>query len=124
MESNSYLKRLIGKTVTKTDISTSTIIGILTNKEEPSNERMIMLLQLYLEDYRLQIDNPVTIIPLDKELLDFVGLKVFDTNEKKEEAELIFDNGYKIIINMRDEVYYGPEAMSLYGPDNFCAVWN
>ena len=119
-----YLEQLIGKAVTKTDITTSTTIGIRKTKDEPSNEKMEITLQLFLEDYLLNIYDPITIIPANKELLDFISLKVIAVSETKEEAELIFDNGYKVIINMREEVYFGPEAMCLYGPDDFCAVWN
>ncbi len=120
----SYLRRLLGKTFTKTEMATSTTFPIENSRDYPNDGRMEITLLIFFEDYNLEIFNPITIIPNDKELLDFIGLKVIDTGETKDEAELIFDNGYKIIVNMRNDVYYGPEAMCLNGPDNFWVVWN
>ena len=124
MEQKSYLERLIGKIVTKTDINTSTAINLGNSNDEPANVKFEISLQLFLEEYLLDIYNPITVIPSDKELPDFVGLKVVAISDTKEEGELIFDNGYKIVVNMRDEAYYGPEAMCLYGPENLIVVWN
>lgn len=124
MEKHSYLEILIGKTVTKTDINTSTITAIIKNTGESFNQNMSIVLQLYLEEYLLNIYNPITIVPDYKEFGDLNGLKIIDVDESKEEAKLIFDNGNVLTVNMRDEVYWDPEAMCLYGPDNFFIAWN
>jgi len=124
MEKHSYLEILIGKTVTKTDINTSTITAIIKNTDESFNQNMSIVLQLYLEEYLLNIYNPITIVPDYKEFGDLNGLKIIDVDESKEEAKLIFDNGNVLTVNMRDEVYWDPEAMCLYGPDNFFIAWN
>jgi hypothetical protein len=120
----SYLKRIIGKSVTKTDINTSTTIAIRKTEEDPYDERMSISIQLYFEDYLLNIYNPIKILPADKQLEDFIGLKLISAEEKKEEVKFIFDNSYILIVNMHEDVYYDPESMTLYGPDDFCAVWN
>ena len=120
----SHLERLIGKTVTNTGMGTSTTYSIGKSKDDPDDIRTEIELNIFFEDYYLNIYNPITIIPSEKELLDFTGLSLIATSETKDEAELIFDNSYRIIIDLRDEAYYGPEAMCLSGPDNFWAVWN
>jgi hypothetical protein len=120
METEKYLNRLIGKTLTSTNLSTSTVLPINGN----GKELYTIANSLHFEDYRLDINNPISIVPVEKELELLIGLKVIATEERKEEAEIIFDNGNKLLIDMRDEVYYDPESMVLNGPDNFCAVWN
>ena len=124
MEKHSYLEKLIGKTVTKTDINTSTVTAIVENTDGPFNQKTSIILQLYLEEYLLNIYNPITIVPDYKEFNDLNGSKVIAVDENKEEARLIFNNGNVLTVNMRDEVYWDPEAMCLYGPDNFFVVWN
>jgi hypothetical protein len=121
---SSYLEKLIQKTVTSSNMGTSTTYGINFPKNDPNFSRTEIELTIIFEDYALNIYNPLTILPSDKELLDFIGLKLIVARETKDEAELIFDNGYKIIIDLRDDAYFGPEAMSLVGPGNFLAVWN
>ncbi|HET6994903.1 MAG TPA: hypothetical protein VFI06_07965 [Chitinophagaceae bacterium] len=121
---NSYLKHLVGKAVTKTQMTTSTTFALENNKTDKSDPRMEIALGIFFEDFYLEIYNPIEIIPSDKGLDDFRGLTVVVAKEDNDEAGLIFNNGYKILINMRDEAYYGPEAMYLSGPDNFFVVWN
>jgi hypothetical protein len=123
MEKEYCLKRLIGKVVNKTEISSSIIIGRNMKADDPNRERTFVMLQLFIEDYILNISNPITIIPSYKELPDLEGLKIIAVHETDEEAELIFDNGNRLIVDMRDEAYEGPEAIYLTGPDGFWVVW-
>ena len=120
----SYLERLIGKIVTNTKMGINTSYASGISQDDSHFETKEIELNMCFEDYCLSISNPITIIPSEKELLDFTGLKVIAISESKEKGELIFDNGYKVIIDLRDEVYNGPEAMALSGPDNFWVVWN
>jgi hypothetical protein len=120
MQKQSYLNKLIGKKLTSTDINTSTAFAI--NKPNDKG-RMSIVLHLIFEDYRLEIYNPIKIFP-DKKLDDMVKLRVVETLETEYQAELVFETGYKLIVDMRDEVYSDPEAMCLSGPDNFWVVWN
>jgi hypothetical protein len=124
MSNEKYLSQLIGKSLASTAIDTSTIFGINQSNEDSPNGQLIISNILYFESYSLHIYNPISISPSDKELEDLVGHKVIATDERAKEAELAFDNGYMLLINMQDEVYYGPESMCLYGPNNFLVVWN
>ncbi|MGZ4042735.1 MAG: hypothetical protein ACXVPU_11405 [Bacteroidia bacterium] len=125
MENNrTYLTKLIGSIIQKVDSSISTIVKIKNNEDDQENVKMIVGIQLSFEEYTLNIYNPAHISFKDKELKDLIGLKVVMVSETKEEAELCFDDGCKLIINIRDEAYEGPEAMSLYGPNDFWVVWN
>src|ERR1700740_2993845 len=120
MNNDKYLNRLIGKSLISTSISTSTILPLNGN----GKELYTIANSLHFEDYRLDINNPISFIPADKDLESLIGLKVIATDERKEEAEIIFNNGFKLIIDMRNEAYYDPESMVLNGPNSFCAVWN
>lgn len=124
METLSYLKKLIGKTVTKTDIKTSSVSPITKFKVETINIKTSIVIQLHLEDYLLNINNQITISPDYKEFNDLKGLKIIATDESNEEVKLTFSNGTVLYVNLRDEAYWDPEAMCLYGPDNFFIAWN
>lgn len=120
MSNENYLNRLVGRFLKSANLTTSTVLPV--NGE--GKELYTIANSLYFDEYRLDINNPISIVPSDKSLGSMTGAKVISTDERKEEAEILFDNGYKILIDMRDEVYYDPESMVLNGPDNFCAVWN
>jgi hypothetical protein len=121
---SSYLGKLVGKTVTHTEMGTSTTYAIGRTHDNPDFAKTEIELSIFFEDYYLNIYNSVTLFPSDKELLDFIGLKVIAISDAKKEAELVFDNGSKIVIDLTYEEFYGPEAMTLSGPDNFLAIWN
>lgn len=119
-----YLKLLIGKSVTATDCYTNFIIP--RDKELQANNNFYHSIteatQLIIEEYILNLINPFIITPSVNDINDLVGLVIVDTHEYAKSAELVFNNGSKLILDMRDEVYTGPEAMVLHGP-NFLAVW-
>ena len=120
LDKQKYLNRLVGKILTSINISTSTIFPINGN----GRELFTIANTLHFEEYQLEINNPISILPIGKELEDLVHLKVIGTDEREKEAEIVFDGGYKLLVDMRDEVYYHPEAMYLHGPDSFWVVWN
>lgn len=119
-----YLKLLIGKSVTATDSYTNFVIP--RDKELQANNNYYHSIsestQLIIEEYGLDLINPFIITPSVNDINDLTGLVIVDTHEYAESAELVFNNGSKLILDMRDEVYTGPEAMVLHGP-NFLAVW-
>ncbi|KAA5536450.1 hypothetical protein F0919_01935 [Taibaiella lutea] len=123
MELQTYLQRLIGKTVTNTVITTSTVIARKIDKDDPDNIKTELTFQLYIDDYTLNIYNPITILPSEKDFADVKGLKIVAVEESDEKAELIFDNSYNLIVDMRDEAYDGPEALYLTGPNHFWVAW-
>lgn len=119
-----YLTRLIGSIIQKTDTDITTVVAIKMHKDDEESVKMIIGIQLYFEEYILNIYNPAKITFHDTALNNLIGLKVIEVNETKESAELMFDNGCKLIVNMKEEAYEGPEAMALYGPNDFWVVWN
>jgi hypothetical protein len=122
---NTYLKLLVGKIVSSAEYNTSTVAPIGTMKNsDASLIKTSISIQVYFEEYRLSIYNKIRVLPPNKEINDFIGLKVLDAFETTGEAVLIFQHGCKIIIDLRDEAYSGPEAMYLSGPDHFWFVWN
>lgn len=124
MCNESFLKRLIGKKVSEIHIGTSTVIALNNEVESRIDDRMSIMFQICFDDYRLDIYNSFKIVPEVNDLNDLKGLIVTDALELKEEAKIIFENNSELIVDMRDEAYYDPEAMCLHGPNNFWNVWN
>ncbi len=124
MITNSYLEKLLGKVLVRTQISTTTTVGITIKKEDLLQQQFSLIYKLYFDDYLLIINNPISIIPSNISINDLVNNKIIIVNETKDEAELVFENGSKLVVNLREEAFYDPEAMSLMGPNNFCVVWN
>jgi hypothetical protein len=120
----SYLKLLIGETLTHTAYNTSTVLPINTKQKENLPANISLFIQLLFEKYRLNIYNTVDITPPEKVVNDFIGLRVVDVCETNEAAILFFESGFKITVDLRDEAYSDPEAMYLAGPENFWVVWN
>lgn len=120
---NEYLRLLIGKRVVNVDWSTD--LTISREKDKQTAEHIISseYVQLFIEEYRLNINNPYSIMPEHIGIADLIGLIVVSTVKRDFDAEIVFDNGCSLIIDMRDEVYTDPEAMVLYCP-GFWAVWN
>lgn len=127
MEDNkSYLKKLIGQSIKSVDFDINTIATLKEKKDDQSEQHMSVYTQLYFDQYRLDIFNKTKIVGgINLANKDLVGLKVIGTSETDENAELIFDNSYRLLIDLGDEVYNGePEAMCLQGPDNLIVVWD
>jgi hypothetical protein len=124
MEKNkSYLKYLIGKIVNDIRADIDLVIALKAKKDDNYEQQMSVYTQIYLDEYRLDIYNKSEIVGgINTNIKDLLGLTVIDTNETNEKAELIFDNGYIFIIDLREEAY--PEAMYLQGPNNLFVVWN
>lgn len=120
----SQLSILIGKFVTDNRFSTSTTAFIRNDEADPKEVRVTLSVQLYFGEYILNINNPITILPGNLNLDNLVGREVRMVMETNVEAILIFTENVKVIVNLRDEAYHDPEAMTLYGPNNFCIVWN
>ena len=124
MGKEKYLNRLIGKKLMSVSISTNTIVAINGKNEKKNSDKFTLSNVLNFDDYNLHIYNPITIEPSNKELNDLIGDIVVNTDERENDAEILFDSGCKLLVNMQAEAYYDPEAMSLYGPNSFFVVWN
>jgi hypothetical protein len=124
MEEQEYLKLLIRQLVINTNISINTTIPINEVNEDKTITTIATV--IWFSEYSLVIDNPhkVTQDGNPEKLDILIGLRVIDAVEGKESAKILFTDNVLLEIDMRDEAYTGPEAMSLNGPDNFCAVWN
>ena len=125
-ENKSYLKYLIGKIVKDISVDINSVYSLKKKKEDKSEHQMSVYTQFYFDDYRLDVYNKSEIIGgLNINSKDLVGLKVIETNETDERVELVFDNGYIFIIDLRDEAFSSdPDAMCLEGPNNLIVVWN
>ncbi len=127
-EFESYLNRLVGQTIVNITTDLSTIIPLKSEPNDAAEQAMFIYTQIYFNEYRLDVSNRSEIIfngrIVNVEIKDLVGLTVVEAKEEKDYAALIFDNGYIFKIDLTDSAFNEPEAMSLFGPDDFWVVWN
>jgi hypothetical protein len=123
----SYLVLLIGKTVTGTSSDLSLLIPLKNDRDDVVKEEMSVYTQIHFEDYSLHVYNPAEIIcsnTTSRTIESLIGLTVTSVSEEKICATIFFDNGCIYKVNLSDEAYTGPEAMGLFGPENFWVIWN
>jgi hypothetical protein len=123
-QQDSYLLLVVGKTVTDIEYNLATVASINPPEGRAARPAQSIYLQLKLQEYTLHIYNHFTTYPVEGDIDKYLGLKVIEVAESNTEVKLIFDNGSKIIVDLRDEAYTDPEAMYLRGPNNFAVVWN
>ena len=87
-----------------------------------SNESIDLHLQLIFDDYILNIYNVHKLINVDR-AHQLVGCELNRIENKESEITLWF-NKKGVTVYLSDDAYTGPEAMSLYGPNNEIVVWN
>ena len=76
-------------------------------------------------DYTLNIYNSFIIKGVtDASLSTLEDLVVQACAETDTEIILCLDKSVELIVDMSDNGYNGPEALSLYGPDNLFVVWD
>ena len=123
---NNFLNYLVDQNVRKISTDISTIIPIKKTETDSSDQLILVYIQIYFDNYILHIYNKADFICDNKEyqIADIANTSVIKTNENKEYAELFFSNECKLKIDLRDEAYIGPEAMSLSGPNDLFVVWN
>ena len=118
------LGRLIGCVIRKIDVDVATFTELKSNNDDVDTNKTVDGIQLQFEEYTLSIYKPIKISDSDAILNDLLGLKIVAAIETKESAELYFNNGWRLIVNMKDNTFAVPESMILYGPDDFGVVWN
>lgn len=105
-----YLKRLEGLVI-------DTVLS--SNGEEPTSGQHV----LRIGDYTLNVMNRFELIGIDK--LDHVkGLRIEAVLEVEDAITVMLQNSIRIVVDLRDEAYFGPEALVLHGPNELIVVWN
>jgi hypothetical protein len=51
------------------------------------------------------------------------GRRLLGVEARPDAVELIFDDGWSVEVDIRDEAYTGPEAMNLHRPGKPIVVW-
>ena len=126
LKNKSYLNYLIGEVIIDVSVDVSTFSQLTKAAEDESTTVMSVNTQILFNQYRLDIYNKMEIIGrINVHIKDLVGLRVIDINETNEMAELFFDNGFKLVIDLINEAgTIDPETMCLQGPDNLIVVWD
>ncbi len=79
---------------------------------------------IQMEEYSLTISNPISLSGQVNDLNELIGRKISNVIADDEQATFYTDENIHLQVNLRQEFYIGPEAMSLHGPDNLLVVWN
>ena len=118
----SALKNLEGRLITEvgTEVSITYPLNIL------GEDLLECPVFIRIEDFWINIYNPLIIDGLDKtkSLKQLVNKKVLFVNESSEFIEIHLEDNIILRIDLRDESFTGPEALSLHGPNNLIVVWN
>ena len=115
------LNELIGHRIIRVATDIVTVIPIISDGEM----RLEIPVTLVFADYTLNIYNSFVIYGVTVTSLSLLeDLTVQGCEEVSTDIILYFDKSVKLIIDMSDKGYNGPEALSLYGPDNLIVVWD
>lgn len=116
-----YLNKLIGNTIT--DISSGQGTYYPLNEPERSPQ-IVDHLYITIEDYSLTISNKIIFGKNIESMNMFLGKTIKEINEANNEIKITTEDDNWFIVDLREEAYVGPEAMSLHGPENLLVVWN
>lgn len=116
------LNRIVGEKIIQVETTISTTMPLSYDE----HDKIEIPVTLVFEEYILNIYNPFVITGINQ----FSTFKILENsiveicNEASEYIVLEFTNKIKITIDLREKSFEGPEALSLYGPDNLIVVWN
>lgn len=116
-----HLNRLVGKTITGISAGEGTYYS-LNEKERPP--QIVPEIYISIEDHSLTISNKIIFKKNTASINIFSGKKIKNIVETKDEIKITTEDENWFVVDLREEAYSGPEAMSLHGPDNFWVVWN
>jgi hypothetical protein len=118
------LKILIGKKIVSAATEVSQVVPI-NGLDLKGLDLLEIPLNIVFIDYTLFIYNKWTLInaPI-KSIESLLGIMVNTITEARQILEFHFDNDSVLQIDLSDNGYVGPEAMSLHGPNHLLIVWN
>ncbi len=119
----SHLEKLIGRKIIEIKLSTESYFP-LNSADDKIEPQIVNSVWINLGDYKITIVNPISIENGPSDVNSFLNQKIIDVSANDKEACLTTESGQKLIIDLRDESYNGPEAMVLHGPDDLIVVWN
>lgn len=105
-------------------IELSESLEISNNIRYTAESKIELPLQLIVDDFSLNIYNPYTISGLvNYSITNLVGNRIDRVIENDESKAFLISGEIEIRIDMKENSYNGPEAISLYGPNNLIVVW-
>ena len=120
-----HLNKIIGKTISDIFIDQGTYYALKLEKlETESLPQIVHEITLVIQDYSLTISNKITLPTSIENINLFLGKTIKSVIESDEEVKIITTDDNWLSIDLRQEAFVGPEAMSLTGPNNLCVVWN
>lgn len=119
-----HLNKLVGKIITDIQFLTGQYFPLSRANEEIADSQNVPEIWIQMEDYSLTISNPISLFGQINDLKELIGRKIINVIDDDEQATFYIDENIHLQVNLRQEFYVGPEAMSLHGPDNLIVVWN
>ncbi len=119
-----YLNKLVGKIITDIKFLTGQYFPLSQANDETADAQNVPEIWIQMEDYSLTISNPISLFGQVKGLNELIGRKIINVIDDDEQATFYTDENFHFQVNLRQEFYVGPEAMSLHGPDNLIVAWN
>ena len=120
------LNKLIGKKIISATTEISQVMPINKIDYEAKDINLIEIpLHLVFNEYVLLIYNKWTITNFPSQKIDSLnGVSINLITEENNNLQIHLESAAIIVVNLSDDGYIGPEAMSLYGPNNQVVVWN
>jgi hypothetical protein len=122
---DSHLSLLLGQKIKSVSTELDSTIGLKNDSGDSDNSSMAAFTFVLFENYSLSIYNKHELVNLNEHIFeDIIGEKIISYRENESEVLLGLSNGDFIKVDLSDDAYNGPEAMSLIGPNNLFVVWN
>ena len=118
-----HLNKLTGKQIIEIGIYPAPYYAI-NSPDSKSEPLTVITLWINFGEYKLNIGNNYELSPEPNNPEALVGQVIQEVIETSDAVKMITTIGVILTIDLRDEAYNGPEAMSLHGPENDIEIWN
>jgi hypothetical protein len=119
----SQLNKLLGKQIIEIELYPATYYPINTPDSKPE-PLTINELWINFGEYKLNIGNNYELSPEPNNPEALIGQVIKEVIETREAVKIFTTLEMALTIDLRDEAFNGPEAMSLHGPENYVKIWN
>jgi hypothetical protein len=116
-----HLNKLTGKQIIEIELCGAPYYPI-----DNSDSKPIIVDELWINfgEYKLNIGNNYELSPELDNPEALIGKVIKEVIETNDTVKINTTLGNVLTIDLRDEAFNGPEAMSLHGPENYLKIWN
>jgi hypothetical protein len=114
-----HLSKLVGKIITNISKNQEPYYPLSDKEKIHTNNEVF----IEIEDYSISIFNKIVLDADNEDISFFKGKKIKAILQLKDEVRISTTDNRWFSIDLRNEAYVGPEAISLHGPDNLIVIW-